>query len=470
MRTTFLTLLILLVSGAALFSQSFKVEGIITGQPDEEVIIGTLKGDTFTPADTVIPASGFILFDVPESAPTGMYRIILGQTTVAKVMHEPPQKIDFIFNKEDFVFKTNFNAPLDSIEVDSSQENKVWFDFIREENAYNRQLNDLVKQINYFQHNPGDKYFTPEKKKDIITKYNKIQKKREALISSIVKKYPKLFATKLIKMYREPFLDGNLSQEKRESIYKNTFFKTLDFSDTLLIYTPVYSQKVYEYLMSYAKKGLSRKQQVTQLNKAVDVIIKNTRSNPEVADFIVNYLMQGFERLGLNEMMYHISETYSPAVPCDAEDKSILKRRLDAQKMLPGTPVPPFSLPDLHGDTISLSDINNKYKLILFWASWCPHCEQLLPGLYQWYLNRNIDIEVITISIDEDKKAWKEFIRGRGYEWINCNEPKKWDGKVVNAYNIYATPTMFLVDKDNLIISKPMDFSQFLDDIIELKK
>jgi len=151
LRTTFLTLLILLVSGAALFSQSFKVEGIITGQPDEEVIIGTLKGDTFTPADTAIPASGFILFDVPESAPTGMYRIILGQTTVAKVMHEPPQKIDFIFNKEDFVFKTNFNAPLDSIEVDSSQENKVWFDLIRDDSilasSVHRTVSPLISNL-----------------------------------------------------------------------------------------------------------------------------------------------------------------------------------------------------------------------------------------------------------------------------------------------------------------------------------
>ena len=452
-----------------LFPQSFKVEGTITGQPDEEVIIGTLKGDTFSPADTALPADGFILFDIPENAPTGMYRIVLGQSTISKVMHEPPQKIDFIFNKEDFIFKTNFDAPLDSMEVISSEENKVWYDFLQAYNTYDKQLNDLVKQINYFQKNPDDKYFTQEKRKGIIAKYNEIQKKRNALVYSTAKKNPKLFASKLIKMYGKPFLDGNLPQSKRESIYKNNFFKNLDFSDTLLIYTPVYTHKVYEYLMAYAKKGLPREEQVKQLNKAVDVIIKNTGSNPEVADFIVNYLMQGFERLGLNEMLYHISETYSPAVPCDSVEKSTLKRRLDAQKMLPGTPVPQFSLPDIHGDTISLSDITNKYKLIIFWASWCPHCEELLPRLYQWYLNRNIDIEVIAVSIDKDQNAWKKFIQGRGYEWINCNEPAKWDGKVVNEYNIYATPTMFLVDKDNIIIYKPMDFNELLDKIIQLK-
>ncbi len=94
----------------------------------------------------------------------------------------------------------------------------------------------------------------------------------------------------------------------------------------------------------------------------------------------------------------------------------------------------------------------------------------MLPNLYQWYINRDIDIEVIAISVDSDIEAWKKFIEERGYSWINCNEPGKWDGKVTIEYNIYATPTMFLVDKDNKIISKPIDFNQFIDSVIELSK
>jgi len=37
-----------------------------------------------------------------------MYRLILGKTTYAKVMDEPPQQLDFIYNNEDLIFETDF--------------------------------------------------------------------------------------------------------------------------------------------------------------------------------------------------------------------------------------------------------------------------------------------------------------------------------------------------------------------------
>jgi len=453
-----------------LYSQSFRIEALVKDLPGEEVVIGAVRGDKFTPADTVMPDSGKIVFDIPGDAHTGVYRIILGQTVYASVMNEAPQKIDFIFNNDSCLFETDFNHPVDSMKVIYSKDNKVWYDFIKKEEAYQKELNDLRSQINYFDENSDDKYYTEYKKKEIIKKYNSLQKQRANLINTIERKYPKLYATKIVRMYKEPFLDGNLSESKRKMIYKKSFFKDLDFTDETLINSDVYTKKSYEYLMSYTNSKLSREQQLDELNKAVDVILDNTKSDPAVSDFIVGYLMRGFEMLGMEELLQHIAEKYTPAVSCSSDEKTTLQRRIDLQKMLPGTEVPPFSLVDIDGDTISLSNISNEYKLIVFWATWCPHCEQMLPNLYQWYINRDIDIEVVAISVDSDIEAWKKFIEERGYSWINCNEPGKWDGKVTIEYNIYATPTMFLVDKDNKIISKPIDFNQFIDSVIELSK
>ena len=465
----YLLFVVFFTNAAVLLSQSFKVEAIVHGLPGDEVVLGAIKGDRFNPVDTVMPDSGRVVFEIPESAHTGMYRIILGQTVYASVMNEPPQKIDFIFNNDSCIFKTDFDHPLDSMEVIYSKENKVWFDFLKKNTVMQKELNDLEKQINYFQAYADDKNYTDAQKKDIIKKYNDLQKKRNRIIAQLVRKYPKLYAAKLIAMYREPFLDGNLSESARKKIYKNSFFKILDFSDASLLNSNVYTGKVYEYLMSYADRKLNREQQIEQLNKAVDRILVNTKRDPEVSDFIAGYLMRGFEMLGLQGPLLHIAEKYTPAVPCSSDEKSTLQRRIDLQKMLPGTKVPQFSLVDIDGDTIKLENVTNKYKLIIFWASWCPHCDQLLPNLYQWYMNRSIDMEVIAISVDSDKEAWKQFVRQRGYNWINCNEPGKWDGKVTKEYNIYATPTMFLIDRDDEIITKPLTFNDFLDAVIGLE-
>ncbi len=456
-------LMFFVVTNHTLLSQTFKIEVFVNNQPEEEVVIGIVKGDKFTPIDTVIPIAGSIAFELPDSATIGVYRLLLGQTVYAQVMHEAPQKLDFIFNKEICVLKTNFKSPTDSLHVISSKENKVWVRFIQSERALNKQLTDLVSQINYFQQKTDDKYYTEKRKATTIKKYNDIQIKRNSLIASTVEKSPEMFAVKMTRMYVEPFLDGNLSEKKRTLIFERDYFNNLDFSDEALINSPVYTQKVYQYLMSYAKKDISHEEKIQEMNRAADIIIKNTKANAVVGDFVVDFLMRGFEMLELNEVLQHISETYTPSAPCSDDEKSTLKRRLDSQKMTAGTPAPLFSLIDTAGDSISLTNISSKYKLIIFWALWCPHCEQLLPDLYQWYLNRDIDIEVIAISIDENRDDWKAFVTERGYDWINCNEAEKWDGKVATAYNIYATPTMFLLDNENQIIAKPLTFGDFLD-------
>ena len=465
------SLFILFMTGAGsiLFSQSYKITAVVKGLPGDEVVIGAVRGEKFNPADTVMPQSDTIVFIIPKGAHTGMYRIIPGQSVYAGAMHISSQKIDFIFNNENCFFNTDFNAPVDSMKVKYSKENEVWFEFLKKENEYQKKLTELGKQIDYFQENNDDDYYTASKRKEIINKYNALQKERASFIASLTKKYPKLYATKLIALYKEPFMDGNLPEVKRKDIYKKNFFRHLDFSDPSLLNSNVYTKKVFEYLMAYADKNLDEGQQAKEMNTAIDVILDNTKSNPEVSDFIVDYLMRGFEMLGFTDQLQHIAEKYTPAVPCTSENKSTLQRRIDLQKMRPGTQVPDFSLTDMEGDTITLSDIANKYKLIVFWATWCPHCEQMIPKLYQWYINRDIDIEVIAISVDSDVTAWKKFVQERGYNWINCNEPDKWNGKVALAYNIYATPTMFLIGIDDKIIAKPLTFNDFLDSVIGLE-
>ena len=44
--------------------------------------------------------------------------------------------------------------------------------------------------------------------------------------------------------------------------------------------------------------------------------------------------------------------------------------------------------------------------------------------------------------------------------FINLWDEKGWEGKTAEDYYIYATPTMFLVDKENKIISKPMTINE----------
>ncbi len=64
-------------------------------------------------------------------------------------------------------------------------------------------------------------------------------------------------------------------------------------------------------------------------------------------------------------------------------------------------PAPDFTLKDLRGNKISLSDCRDKVVFLNFWATWCPPCQEEIPGfieLNEKYKNRGLVI--IGISVD----------------------------------------------------------------------
>ena len=62
----------------------------------------------------------------------------------------------------------------------------------------------------------------------------------------------------------------------------------------------------------------------------------------------------------------------------------------------------------------------------------------------------------MAISIDSSRNDWINFIKTNNLNWLNVSDLKGWDGQAAIDYCIYATPTMFLVDKQLKIIAKPM--------------
>jgi peroxiredoxin len=99
--------------------------------------------------------------------------------------------------------------------------------------------------------------------------------------------------------------------------------------------------------------------------------------------------------------------------------------------------------------------------LILFYSVDCPHCQSMIPRLSDYLQSqKDKNIEVLAVSLDTDRNAWLNFIRNNKLTWINVNDPSGWGGATAADYYIYATPTMFLIDKDRKIISKPITIEE----------
>ena len=98
--------------------------------------------------------------------------------------------------------------------------------------------------------------------------------------------------------------------------------------------------------------------------------------------------------------------------------------------------VPNIVEPDLSGKLVELNKIKSEKTLIIFYASWCPHCKTLVPQVYKVYKEqREKKFEVLAISIDSSKTDWQNFIKNEGLdEWLNVCDLKGWEGKTAVDY------------------------------------
>ena len=63
------------------------------------------------------------------------------------------------------------------------------------------------------------------------------------------------------------------------------------------------------------------------------------------------------------------------------------------------------------GMKLDLSKIECEKTLLVFYASWCPHCQELLPQINELTKDQNNkEFQVVAISLDTSKTDWLNFI------------------------------------------------------------
>lgn len=298
----------ILFTGINSFAQTFSVEVQLKNQPDNKILFGSVKGDDFTAIDSTSLKQTFgkIKFSFPENAHPGVYRIKLGTTTAGKILNEPPQIFDFIFDNENLVFDTDFKAPVDNLKIIKSKENTAWFGFLAKDKVIRQNIETLTVEI--------DNYWMKGDTSKVINKaneFNQLQMERDMFISKTLDENRGLFASLMIKNLREPLLDGYLTPAERKQAYKKEFFKSVDFTDPLLINSSIYTDNIFKYLVNYNQYDFTQKQREAEYIKALDMIVPNIKSNDEVYRFLMTYLVHGFEVLQMENVISYISKKYN---------------------------------------------------------------------------------------------------------------------------------------------------------------
>jgi len=233
----------------------------------------------------------------------------------------------------------------------------------------------------------------------------------------------------------------------------NDFAASLDFNNPLLLQVPAamsfINNKVNDGAMEEA--GLAGDMWGTPelLNAKMAYIAKNIEV-PEMKEKLsfdnLSQQLDAGPPTGVEEAIASYLNT-----SVNEKNTAVIKEKSEAwAPILPGNEAPTFSLPDVNGENLALADLAGKYVYIDFWATWCGPCKAEFPHyrkLVEDYKGRNVVF--MSISVDQDKEAWKKMVAEEAFDWIQLHDGEKMN----DDYLVRYIPTFVFVDTEGKIIN-----------------
>ena len=450
----FRILLIILLCPVLAVSQNNTLSGKISEIKDDYIYLHTFYGAENKRFDSIqVQPDGSFTYQFQNNAYKGMYRLRWGKN----------QMMDIIYNDENIRFQTTNNSIVDSLVYFHSPENQLYFDYLQKRNVCEFKLELIYPLINMY---PKDDPFYAS----ITKQYDIVNDEMSEWASSIVKHHPNKFAARLIRSDYTPMPSSFLNEEQHVNFLKIHFFDNIDFNDTSLLNSNLFSNITIQYLSLYQNNRLDKDHLQVEYIKAVSIIMEKAKNSPEVYAYIMDYLINGFSSYGFEKVLTFIADNIDLEDQCiDEEKKALLEKKVDSHKKFSiGKQIPDIETIDLKGNSVKLSSIESEYTILLFWATWCPSCKGLVNDLKKIYLPDNHHkLEIVAIAIDESKDELEKFLNDGDYNWINVCDFKKWKGDLVQQLDIYATPTMFLLDKSLTIQAKPITYNELTNELFK---
>lgn len=214
-----------------------------------------------------------------------------------------------------------------------------------------------------------------------------------------------------------------------------------------------------------------------QLNHFLDSIHQHAESlksdllkkNPNTF-FALNQLAMISSRLSLEELKAEFDKFDSSLQ--NSSLGSLVKKQIERMEAVSvGKVMPDFTLQTPNGEFFTLHSVKGSVKLYDFWASWCSPCRRLVPVLKKLYAEyHSKGLEIVGISMDDNKTAWKKAIEEEQMQWVQGSDLKgfKADNELNKLYNINnGIPHFVLVDAQNRILAIGNDFRLIREKLIE---
>ena len=390
----------------------------------------------------------------------------------------PTKQANFEFllnNGDDMSITANVDKLPEAVVFKNSPENdrfEEYVKFLKDYSTKQQQLQKEYKQAKTAADTTNVRKRAVESSKD-LTNYRR----------DYVKKYPGTLLAKIFNALEVPqvpegthYLADGVTKDSTfaYTYYKAHYWDKFDFQDDRLIYTPLYDAKIDEYMNKLVLPWPD------SVEKESDMLLKKAKGTKDMFKYTLFWLTRNVENskvMGMDEAFVYLVENYYMKGDAFWLKNDELSKYLDrAQKIAPnviGNLAPEVKLPNIvTKKDESMQAIKANYTLLIFYSPTCGHCQHELPqidSLYEAVLKKK-GVKIMAVATEGDEKAITDFmVKYKTSNWINTWDPERvgdWRGK----YDVYSTPTIYLLDDKKIIRGKRIDHTNIAGVIDMLEK
>lgn len=447
-----------------------QIEMQVDGLGADTVYLANYYGAKMYYSDTTVAdKSGHFSFDAPQGDKGGKYAAILPGNIF----------IELIISGEAVKISADITDLPASVEVKKGLENQLFYGYL----GFISEMREVRKPIDAL---GQDSTISDEVREDLIAQLTALNDQVLERQASVIDNNPGSLFSKMLSMVREgdvPDAPAHVQDARSWQYYhyRSHFWDRVDLSDARMVRDPAFHGLLEQYWNSVLPQMPD-----SMLHWGIDLI--EQAENEEVFKYLVHYITYAAEssKIMCMDLIFvdMVDRYYRKGKTPWMDDKAlekVVQRADDLRYTRCGHKIPNITLPDVTGQNwVSLYDIKANFTIVSIWESSCGHCKVEMPLLKDLYAEwHDRGVEVFSIGNDFETEPWIKFLEEKELtDWINVS-----DNPEINAtdsattlvhsgvtnlqslnfrktFDVFATPKLFLLDRDKVIIAKQIGAEQ----------